>query len=184
MAKGAGKDPKPLDRETEAAVAYHLERFRTELMECAARVATDGGREAVTAGDIEVGYTQTYGRLKSSRSSAQKYVRTALRENRLQVYVYVGMAVVLFLAGLIFFGYATFGPTDSTGRHASLAAGISAELWLIWPMRVVIDSRRQNVAIQMFGYLLDHITDDKLIADLIRRLLGELSPEPRHRGKR
>jgi hypothetical protein len=172
--------PTRLDDAARAALELYTSKLHWRLASEADRVWAERAAKSddpVTGEDVERAFKRLQSAIASPRSDAQAAVTAAFRENRVAEFMAYGMGFVLFAFGVILLGYGAFGPADAAGRVASLVSGSIAHLLLLGPLRFAINARRQNLAIRIFGLLLDRVDSPRLLADLVRRLLGEVSPE-------
>ncbi len=104
-------------------------------------------------------------------ADAQKIVARALDENRRLEWASYGIAVVLFLFGLVLLVIgAAFG--DSAARSGALFSGSIVEMLILMPFRVIVNSRRENIALNMLGIILDRVDDPQKLATLLLRFLS------------
>ncbi|GAB4142157.1 MAG: hypothetical protein Tsb009_12280 [Planctomycetaceae bacterium] len=98
---------------------------------------------------------------------AQSVISQALRENRIIEWVSYGMAIVLFIFGLVLL---TIGATnsDSSMRTGCLLSGSIVELLILVPFRFAIHSRRHNIALRMLGLVINRVDDPKKLAPLLK----------------
>jgi len=130
----------------------------------------------VSGEHVEAAYRQLTTLDRRLRTPAQANITTAFQENRFIQMAGYGMALVLFAFGIFLLGYSAFGPTDAVGRVAGLIGGSFAQVLLLIPLRFAVTARRNNFAIRILGYLLDRVDDPQLLAELVRRLIGEVAP--------
>ena len=178
MAKESEQGPRPLERDTDAVLEQWVVDFRDRLKTLTVQIhyASSRGGE-ITPEEVETAYHQLMAPANRSRSSAQENVTIAFQENRFIQMAGFGMALALFVFGMLMLGYSAFGPTDAVGRIASLVGGSFAEILLLLPLRFAVNARRHNFAIRILGNLLDRVDNPRLLAELIRRLIGEVAPE-------
>ena len=77
------------------------------------------------------------------------------------------MATLLFVFGLTLLSLGIFD-NDVATRTAALIGGSIAELLIVLPFRVVINSRRQNIALRMLGIIINRVDDPKKLAPLLK----------------
>jgi hypothetical protein len=115
-------------------------------------------------------------------TEAQAVISQALRENRVVEWISYGMALVLFLVGLIVLA-AGIVHGDAGTRLGSFLGGSIMELLIVVPFRFAINSRRHNIALRMLGLVLNRVDDPKRLAPLLREtflavVLGNSPPKP------
>lgn len=177
MAKESDQGPTPVERDTDAVLEQRVADFRDRLKTATFQIHYSSNRGGeITPEEIEAAYHQLMAPTNHSRSSAQENVTIAFRENWFIQMAGFGMALALFVFGMVMLGYSAFGPTDAVGRIASLVGGSFAEILLLIPLRFAVNARRNNFAIRILGYLLDRVDNPRLLAELIRRLIGEVAP--------
>jgi len=114
-------------------------------------------------------------------ADAQKIISQALDENRRLERISYWMAVVLFLSGLvILIAGVAFG--DSTARSGALFSGSIVEMLILMPFRVIVNSRRENIALNMLGIILDRVDDPQKAATLLLRFLAVFLGNVRFKG--
>lgn len=163
------------DEGADEAIRQLIDEFRGRLEEVAIAIRADRKQEYLTAEHVRTAYRRLT-TPASGRTEAQRLITTAFRENRLAEWTGYGMALILFLLGVGLLLYAAVGPPEVAVRVASLVGGSVAELVLIVPLRFSINARRHNFALRLLGLMLDRVDDPALLADCIRRLLGEVTP--------
>lgn len=171
----AKKSGAPRDEDGNSAVRRLTDEFRDRLMSEAEHIKIARGASEVTAELVELAYRRLAAPL-GGRADAQKLVTTAFKENRFVEWTGYVMAVVLFALGIGLLLFGIVGASDAASRVASLVGGSVAELVLIVPLRFSINARRHNFGLRILAHLLDRVDDPALIADCIRRLLGEVTP--------
>jgi hypothetical protein len=177
MVKKPGQGPTPLEADANVVLDQRVADFRQRMMAAAEEIYSSGDRGGGISGeDVEAAYKRLTTPDKRSRADAQKNVTVAFKENHYIQMVGYGMALVLFLSGVALLGYSAFGPSDAVGRIASLVGGSFAQVLLLIPLRFAVNARRSNFAIRILGHLLDRVDDPQLLAELIRRLIGEVAP--------
>lgn len=176
MAKKTGPGPTPLEGDANTVLDQRVAAFRLRLIATAEEIySSRGAGGGISADDVQAAYQGLTAPDSSLRSDAQKNVAIAFKENRSFQIIGYGMALALFGFGLFLLGYSAFGPTDAVGRVASLVGGSFAQILLLIPLRFAVNARRNNFAIRILGYLLDQVDDPQLLAELIRRLIGEVT---------
>ncbi len=126
----------------------------------------------VSAYDVRRAYDEFTSEKRSPKfADAQKIVSQALDENRRLERLSYRMAVVFFLSGLaILIAGVAFG--DSAARSGALFSGSIVEMLILMPFRVIVNSRRENIALNMLGIILDRVDDPKKLATLLLRFLA------------
>ncbi|MEX0715248.1 MAG: hypothetical protein WD066_01605 [Planctomycetaceae bacterium] len=100
-------------------------------------------------------------------ADAQAVISQALRENKVVVCVSYGMAVVLFLFGLVLLGMGV-AHHDTGTRIGAFIGGSIVESLILIPFRFAINSRRHNIALRMLGIVLDRVDDPAKAAPLLK----------------
>ncbi|HEV3260875.1 MAG TPA: hypothetical protein VG013_28745 [Gemmataceae bacterium] len=175
MAGHAKEDLTPLEPEADDALNNAVNQFRDRLIHEARKTRRAQGGGEVSSGDVEAARQRLLVPPEPARG-ALKNIRAAFAQNKFIESVSYGMAITLFGLGAVLLAYGVFGPADATGRIAGLVGGSLAQVLLILPLRFATNARRHNFAITILGYLLDRVHDPKLLADLVRQLLGEVAP--------
>jgi hypothetical protein len=179
MAKKSTPGQTPLEADANTILEQRVGDFRQRLMATAEELysaSRQGG--GITGAHVEAAFRRLTDLATSPRSAAQQNITTAFPENRFIQIAGFGMALTLFGFSLFLLGYGAFGPTDAIGRVASVVGGSFAQVLLLIPLRFAVNARRNNFAIRILGYLLDRVDDPELLAELIRRLIGEVAPGP------
>lgn len=182
---GQGQDSS--QREINAVFEERIADFRKRLTNAAEENYSSSGRkDGPNSEDVEKAYKLLTTPDKRLRPLAEESITIAFKENRFIQMAGYGMALVLFGFGIFLLGYSAFGPTDAVGRVASLVGGSSAQILLLIPLRFAVTARRNNLAIRILGYLLDRVDDPRLLAELVRRLIDEVTStrSDRSRGRK
>ena len=108
-----------LRRGADKALAKILAEFRRLLIVEAKR---QSGEADIEPGDLECAYDRL-GFPNRELADAQTIITQTLRENRVVECVAYGMAVLLFLAGMVLLCVGVFGSQDVGYRITSLASG-------------------------------------------------------------
>lgn len=156
---------KLLDPSATKAIQELLAGVRTNLLLEAARLSDD---QAITSEHLWEAYQRLClpdkGRLQWV--DAQAIISTALSENRKFEWLACGMAILLFVFGLTLLSVGILD-SDVATRAAALIGGSIAELLILLPFRVVINSR-QNIALRMLGIVINRVDDPKKLAPLLK----------------
>ena len=157
---------KPLD----PAASRSLMQLREDLYKALrAEAQRLSGPHPITDDDVYRAYQQLSfpDRNSLAFADAQAVVSQALRENQAFEWVSYGMAVVLFLFGLVLLGAGVL-LGDVATRVGALFGGSITELLILIPFRIVVNSRRQNIALRMLGIILNRVHDPKKVAPLLK----------------
>jgi hypothetical protein len=100
-------------------------------------------------------------------ADAQEVISQALRENRSIEWISYGMALVLFVSGLLLLGFGV-AKDDVATRVGAFVSGSIIELLILIPFRFAINSRRHNIALRMLGLILNRVDDPKSVAPLLK----------------
>jgi hypothetical protein len=177
MARKSSPGPTPLEEDANRLFKQRVEDFRNRLEAAAEQIYSSGERGGgISSADVEAAYARLTTPDRRLRADAETNIAAAFRENRFIEMVGYGMALVLFGLGIFLLGYSAFGPTDAVGRVAGLVGGSFSQVLLLIPLRFAITARRNNFAIRILGYLLDRVDDPQVLAELVRRLIGEVAP--------
>ena len=166
MASQATSEEKLLDPAALRAFQELVGDLREALLREAAKRSTDGH---ITEEDLVAAYRVLSFPSKEAIqfADAQAIISQALRENRLIEWVSYGMAIVLFIFGLVLLSVGAIA-SDTTTRAGCLAAGSIVELLILVPFRFAINSRRHNIALRMLGLILNRVDDPKKLAALLK----------------
>jgi hypothetical protein len=173
MAKNPVPRSTPLEREAEDTFQQLLAGFRVLLVDTANEIAenTPANRE-----HYEAAYRRLIPPDKRWRDAAQANITKALKDNRvIEVGCYLA-ALVLFTLGIVLIVYCVFSENVSVERVVGVVAGSVSNVLLYIPMRFAINARKNNIAIRLLGYFLDRVDDPQLMAESVRRLIGEVLP--------
>jgi len=157
---------KPLDPLATRALQRFVSDLRDALLVEANRVSN---HDRVTDDDLH----EAYKRLSFPNqdtlafADAQAVISQALRENKAFEWFSYGMAVVLFLFGLVLLG-AGVASADAATRIGALCGGAVVEILILIPFRFAINSRRHNIALRMLGLILNRVNDPKKVAPLLK----------------
>lgn len=177
--------PQGFERRLEASATTVLPelvaQLRADLLREASRLSADG---SITAEELQCAYSHsTFASQRDNPTAdAQLIVSRALRENRLVEWGAYGMALVLFLFGLILLSLGVLHG-DLTTRAGALLSGSVTELLILLPFRVAINSRKHNIALRMVGHILAFAQNDRKVAAALLKdtfvavVLGEI-PSP------
>jgi hypothetical protein len=167
----------PLGPNINEVVAQFVDQFRDRLTAMAEEIyvarKSDGG---IAAEHVEAAYKRITVPTSGLRDPAQKNIQAAIKANRRIEYASYFMAALLFILGIFLITYGVFGPVDAGGRVAALVGGPITSVLLLLPWRFAIQARRHNVAISLLGFLLDRVDDPRLFAELVQRLMSEVTP--------
>jgi hypothetical protein len=157
---------KPLDPSATRALQGLVSDLREALLVEANRLSDDN---YITDDDLVRAYKRLSFPNRDSLefADAQVVISQAMRENRLFEWVSYGMAVVLFLFGLVLLGVGA-APGDAATRVGALSGGSIVEILILIPFRFVINSRRHNIALRMLGLILNRVDDPKKVAPLLK----------------
>ncbi len=136
--------------------------LRDDLLREAARLSAGN---PVTADELHCAYSQfSFSRPRDNPvADAQLIVSRALRENRAVEWGSYGMALVLFIFGLVLLSLGVVH-SDIGIRTGALLSGSVAEVLILLPFRFAINSRRHNIALRMLGYVLSFSQHDGKVA--------------------
>jgi hypothetical protein len=151
-----------------ATLQQLADALREELLVDACDISTDG---EITGDDLAIAYRSLSHRDSEARKreDAQSVITRALRENwNLEFCSYV-MAVLLFVFGLTLLTVGVFS-ADSATRIGAFIGGSTIEVLILIPFRVVINSRRHNIALRMLGLVLNRVRDPSELAPLVREV--------------
>jgi mRNA-degrading endonuclease HigB of HigAB toxin-antitoxin module len=126
----------------------------------------------VTPADVERAFRLV---TNQAKKDAQADISVALRENRLIEWTGYAMAVILFLLGIFLLIAGIYQDNDAGVKIATIVGGTFVDLFFIIPLRLAINSRRENIQVRLLGVLLDRVNDPKVLAQLLRQLFKELS---------
>ena len=157
---------KPLDPSATSALRGLVSDLRDALLVEANRVSGDA---CITDDDLFHAYKRLSFPSKESLdfADAQAVISQALRENRTFEWVSYGMAVVLFLFGLVLLGVGV-ASGDAATRIGALCGGSVVEVLILIPFRFAINLRRHNIALRMLGLILNRIDDPRKVAPLLK----------------
>jgi hypothetical protein len=157
---------KPLDLAATKALREFVSDLREALLVEANRLSSD---DHITDDDLLQAYKRLGFPTKDSLefADAQIVISQAMRENRLFEWVSHGMAVVLFLFGLVLLAVGA-APGDAATRIGAICGGSIVEILILIPFRFVINSRRHNIALRMLGLILNRVDDPKKVAPLLK----------------
>lgn len=157
---------KPLDTSANRALAGLVSSLRDALVLEAIRLSSDSH---VTDVDLYQAYQRLSYPNKDSLAfaDAQAVISQALSENRTFELISYGMAIVLFVFGLVLLG-AGVASADAATRVGALFSGSIVELLILIPFRFAINSRRHNIALRMLGLILNRVDDPKKVAPLLK----------------
>ena len=166
MSKPESSEPYQFEFLGEGPLYESGERFRSMLLKEAAKLA--GGR-SISEAHIHRAFDNL---LKvdpaTSRTGAQKTISTAFKENRPYEWVAYGMAVALFVVGIVLLLVGTFSAQETASRIALLLTGSFSEIMLWAPLRFAANCRRNNFQIRVLGILLDRVDDPDTLSRLLR----------------
>jgi hypothetical protein len=128
----------------------------------------------ITANDIEDAYQQLRP-LDSDVQDAQAIVAQVLRENRWMERAACVMTFTLFACGIGLLCFAVFGSPDVPVLVAAIAGGSVLEVLLWMPIRLLINSRRHNILIRVFGLTIDRVHDPEKLTALLTAMLQSMS---------
>jgi hypothetical protein len=157
---------KRLDSAAAKLIRELLAEFRENLIAEASKTRGDG---LVTGDDVYRAY-QRFGFPTSESlafADAQAVISRALRENRVFEWVSYGMAIILFVAGLLLLIVGAMA-ADLGNRVGYLSSGSIVELLILIPFRFAINSRRHNIALRMVGIVLTRVEDPEKLAPLLK----------------
>jgi hypothetical protein len=140
--------------------------LREALLSEASRIAAG---DKISDEDLRVAYHRLNFPTKDSLqfADAQAVISQALRENRVIEWVSYGMAITLFVVGLILLLSGAVSPNVTT-RVGCLIGGSIVELLILVPFRFAINSRRHNIALRMLGLIINRVDDPKKLAPLLK----------------
>jgi hypothetical protein len=170
MATDNPAEPTPPDL-TEDVLEDLVSEFKQQIKESAIRIARQQGVE-VSADHVRAAYRRHVKSPKSPRSQAQRIIAQAFRDNRHLEIAAFTMALALFVFGVVILGYGVFASSETGERIASIMGGSMLQVLVLFPLRITVKTRQQNLAIRIFGYLVDKIEKPEVIAALFRQLLG------------
>ncbi len=155
-----------LDPSANKAFQQLVADLREILLAEAHRTAV-GGR--ITDEDLYTAYTRLTFPTKDSIqfADAQTVISQALQENRVIEWVSYGMAVILFVFGLILLSVGLVNGDIAT-RVGCLVGGSVVELLILIPFRFAVNSRRHNIAMRMLGLIINRVDDPKKLAPLLK----------------
>jgi hypothetical protein len=170
--------PTQLSQEASDALEHFAGKL-LELLEAIAREKSAAKREAgqVGAEDVQAAFVRMRAAVMRPRTKARRMIASAIAENRKVAFIASAMMIILFCFGLTVFGYGVFGHADENARLAGVLGGSIMQLLLIMPLQLAVNARRHNFGIRILGFLLDHVEDPALLADLIRHLLEAILPK-------
>jgi hypothetical protein len=157
---------KPLDPSATKVLPYLVSNLRQALLVEANRLSS---ADHVTDEDLEQAYRGLSfpDRESLQFADAQAVISQALRENRVVEWVSYGMAIVLFVFGLVLLGVGV-ARDDVATRIGAFVGGSVVELLILIPFRFAINSRRHNIALRMLGLILNRVDDPKKVAPLLK----------------
>jgi hypothetical protein len=159
-----------LEERLDPGASKALRQLRTDLYEALlAEARRLSEANAITEDDVYRAYQRLSfpDRNSLAFADAQSVVSQALRENRAFEWVSYGMAVVLFLFGLVLLGAGVVSGDVAT-RVGALFGGSIVEILILIPFRIIVNSRRQNIALRMLGVILNRVHDPKKVAPLLK----------------
>lgn len=152
-----------------------LDRLLHELGERVKEMAVEFARQEggkLSADHVKAAYRRHVKSPKSPRSQAQRIIAQAFRDNRYLEIAAFSMAMALFVFGVVILAYGVFASSDTGERVAGIAGGSVLQVLVVFPLRITAKTRQQNLAIRIFGYLVDRIEKPEVIAALFQQLLG------------
>ncbi len=157
---------KPLDPSARTELPGLLSTLRETLLWEANRLSTT---EVITDDDLIRAYKKLSYPDKTSLqfADAQAVISQALRENRAFEWISYGMALVLFVFGLVVL-YSGVANADVSARAGAFFGGSIVELMVLLPFRFAINARRHNIALRMLGVILNRVQDPKQVAPLLK----------------
>jgi hypothetical protein len=157
---------KPLDPSARKALPQLVSDLREALIVEAGRVSEV---EYITADDLLWAYKRLSLPNKDSLqfADAQAVISQALQENRFLELVSYGMAIVLFVIGLILLIFGVVHNNDAV-RIGAFIGGSLVEVLILIPFRFAINSRRHNIALRMLGLIINRVDDPKKLAPLLK----------------
>ncbi len=157
---------KPLDRAAREALPEVVSHLRSMLV---AKANWLSNTDHIADADLYAALEQLTGIHRGSLEIAdsQAVISQALRENQVIEWVSYGMAIVLFLFGLVLLGVGVVNGDVATRMGAFLGGSI-VELLILIPFRFAINSRRHNIALRMLGLILNRVDDPKKVASLLK----------------
>ncbi|HEV3344482.1 MAG TPA: hypothetical protein VG125_29165 [Pirellulales bacterium] len=134
-----------------------------------AEASRQSAGNAISEDDLVLAYkTLSYPSKDSIQfADAQRVISQALRENRMVEWVSYGMAIILFVFGLVLMT-AGIVREDAGTRVGALVGGSIVELLILIPFRFAINSRRHNIALRMTGLIINRVDDPKKLAPLLK----------------
>jgi hypothetical protein len=165
-------DPRP-PHETviDEVLMSFVDQFRDQLAQESRRLAAKDSVE-VNAAHVMTANENLTQRDSVARRDSQAVISTAFQENQMAEWLSYGMAGVMFVLGIVLILSGTFGSAEAPHQIAKIIGGSITQVLVVFPMRFAYDARRHNIAIRMFGSLLDRTTDAKTIAALVKQILN------------
>jgi hypothetical protein len=155
------------DYQLKAGTEKELARITADFRRLLIREAKRLGGNDFNPDDLETAYYRL-GLPNRETEDAQTIITRTLKENRVNEWVAYGMALTLFLTGIVLLGAGVFGSQDTAYRITSIISGSIVELLLLLPFRFATNCRRHNIAIRMLGILIDRIDDPKKLAAVLK----------------
>jgi hypothetical protein len=157
---------KPLDSSATRILQELVADLRDSLLVEANRSSND---DHITDDNLYQAYDRLSFPNKDSLAfaDAQAVISQALRENKAFEWVAYGMAVILFLFGLILLGVGV-ASADAATRIGALCGGSIVEVLILIPFRFAVNSRRHNIALRMLGLILNRVDDPRKVAPLLK----------------
>lgn len=166
MARKKTPNLSPLSPFARGALENLLEAFRQLLLVEASRLAA--GQAEIQEAHIRGAYRNLID--PESRADVQSIISRAIRENKAIEWLAYVMIAGLFSLGGGFIGIGLFGSAESAARLPQLVGGSVVAVLLLPALRFAINARRHNIAIRLFGVVIERVRTPKALAALLEQL--------------